>query len=67
MRWSLRTIVSNGATAKDLQTATMQYLTAQGATSGSLHDRWISFLRTSGFTGALNDMLDDFWKSLMPN
>lgn len=48
---------------ESLTDAERRWLIGKGATPGSINDMWFQFLRTSGYTGALNDMKYDYWLS----
>ena len=52
---------SNGATAEQINDAEYEFLIAQGVAPAQLNDMWFEFLRGFGYTGALNDMLHQFW------
>ena len=52
---------TNGATSDDIQDAEREFLIAQGATPATNQDMWYEFLRSRGYTGALPDMIKDFW------
>lgn len=52
---------ANGATADQLNDAMLQVALANGGTTGQLNDAWFEALRSQGLTGALNDMLWEFW------
>jgi len=46
---------------ESIQDAEHRWLTENGATSGHINDMWFEFLRSSGYTGALSDMLYQYW------
>jgi len=52
---------ANGAVSIDLRDAEHEFLIARGIASGQLNDMWFSYLTGKGYTGALNDMLYEFW------
>ncbi len=52
---------ANGATADQLNDAILEALQVQGATAEQLNDAWFEVLLGQGYTGALNDMLWQFW------
>lgn len=52
---------ANGATSGCLQDAEREFLIAQGATPAHNQDMWFELLRALGYSGALDDMKNDFW------
>lgn len=52
---------ANGATADDLQDAEFEFLVAAGATPGEIQDMWEEALIAASYSGALQDMLLEFW------
>ncbi len=53
---------TNGATAGQINDAEHEFLIAQGVIgTEQVNDMWLEFLTAQGYTGALNDMLYQFW------
>ena len=52
---------ANGATVNQLNDAMVEAALANGGVTPTLNDAWFEALRSQGYTGALNDMLWDFW------
>ncbi len=62
----LEWLQSNGATAESLMDCWRQYLTIKGYPYGTYNDSLFSYLEGLGYTGALNDMLNDFYADTPP-
>jgi hypothetical protein len=56
--------LANGATSYSLRDAENQFLVAKGHTVGTVTDKWKSYLLTFGYTGAVDDMLVQFWNDV---
>ena len=55
---------ANGATSYSLRDAEIQFLAAKGYTTLTIEDRWKAYLLAQGFTGAIDDMMVQFWNPL---
>ena len=53
----------NKQMSESLNDAEFRWLTEQGALQGTINDKWFAYLRNSGYTGALNDMQLQYWRS----
>lgn len=53
--------LANGAVSNILRDAEYEFLIARGIAAGQLNDMWFSYLTAKGYSGALNDMLYEFW------
>ncbi len=54
----------NGAISNNLNDAEYEYLLAQGVSKKHISDMWHEFLKTKGFSGALNDMYPEYLCSI---
>lgn len=58
---------AHGATSQDYDDAETQFLDAQvGITLANVNDMWLAYLTSLGKTGALDDMLLQFWSAPPP-
>jgi len=56
----------NGATSESLMDCWKQYLELQGYNYGTYNDALFAYLEGLGYTGALNDMLNDYYTVIPP-
>ena len=57
----LEWLQDNGATADSLMDCWKQYLELQGFTYSTYNDALVAWLKSKGLSGALNDMLNNFY------
>ena len=62
----LEWLQDNGATANSLMDCWKQFLELQGYPYGTYNDSLFAYLEGLGYTGALNDMLNDFYGDSTP-
>ncbi len=62
----LEWLQDNGATADNLMDCWQQYLELQGFSYGTYNDALFAYLKSLGYDGALNDMLNDFYADTPP-
>ena len=55
---------ANGATSYSLRDAENQFLVGKGYTTGAIEDKWKAYLVTFGYTGAVDDMIVQFWNDV---
>jgi hypothetical protein len=62
----LEWLQDNGATANSLMDCWKQFLELQGYAYGTYNDALFGYLEGLGYTGALNDMLNDYYADTPP-
>ena len=62
----LEWLKDNGATADSLMDCRKQFLELQGYAYGTYNDSFFNYLRGLGYTGALNDMLNNYYTVTPP-
>ena len=58
----LQWLQAGGATSDDINLAWSEWLAIQGYSTGTRSDNWFDYLRASGYTGSISDMVMEFWE-----